>query len=381
MKRSWILSALALITLAGCGDAPPPEGGGTRSILKALRGDTDPAFARVTGPRPLDLPKDHGPHPRHQTEWWYYTGNLAGPAGERFGFQLTFFRTAVAPRPTKRTSAFGATQTWMAHLCITDASAQRFLARERFAREAVELAGASASPFRVWTASWSATSPANALWPMTLRAHDGEDGLDLVLDTAKPLVLQGDRGYSRKGTDPGNASMYLSFTRLRARGHVTLEGRRVAVTGLAWMDHEWSTSALDDGLVGWDWFSLQLDDGRDVMVYGLRREDGSPGPFSAAAVIEADGRRTSIPRDGFSVTTLEEWASPATDVRYPSRWRITIPGADLDLDVQPLISNQELRLAVTYWEGAVVAKDAGGKIRGHGYTELVGYAEQAGRGE
>ena len=377
--RCWPLLIL-IVLLFGCDSRAPVTSPARESILDALGREPDPSFERVTGPRTHRFPQDHGPHEGYQIEWWYFTGNLTDAQGDPFGFQLTFFRTGLVREQPGRDSRWAPRHTWMAHLAITDGAGGHFESRERFAREAVGLAGASGQPFKVWTGSWSASAVGQGVSPMRLLAGDaGEIGLDLEIDASRPFVLQGDEGYSRKGADPGNASHYIACTRMTAAGTLRIGGREVSVTGLAWMDHEWSTSALDPGLVGWDWFAIQLDDGRDLMVYGLRQEDGTPGPFSAAAIVTAEGAVTQLAREAFDLAVLGSWRSPHTDVRYPARWRLRVPGHGIDLDVKPLLADQEHRLAVVYWEGAIEASARDGSLAGRGYAELVGYAESSGR--
>jgi predicted secreted hydrolase len=341
----------------------------------------DPAgFARATAPRPFSFPADHGPHPEFRTEWWYYTGNLETTAGRHFGFQLTFFRTALAPPVAaagETASAWSTRQLYVAHFALTDTAGRRFHAWSRLDREALGLAGASAAPFRVWLGDWSAESEAAAGLPVRLRAAEGHVAIDLMLASEKPVVLQGDRGLSRKGAEPGNASYYYSLSRMSVRGTVRVREEPLAVTGLAWMDREWSTSALGPDLVGWDWLALQLDDGREIMIYRLRRRDGSIDAHSAGSLIAADGAIRPLAVGDVRLESLDHWTSPRSRVRYPSRWRLTVPGAALTLEIVPRLADQELVVGTRYWEGAVrVDGIADGRaIAGRGYVELVGYGE------
>jgi len=391
-RRAGVAIAIALAAAIAVGVfALRPLGNGaasrprvpaaTLAVSDALGSGDVAGFARALGPRPFAFPDDHGPHPEFRTEWWYYTGNLESAAGRHLGFQLTFFRTALAPpdriASAARASAWGASQLYLAHFALTDTAGGRFYASSRLSREALGLAGAQTRPFRVWLEDWSAESEAPGGLPMRLRAADGEVAVDLVLDSAKPVALQGDRGWSPKGPEPGNASYYYSFTRMPARGTVRVGAESLVVTGLAWMDREWSTSALGRDLAGWDWMALQLDDGRDVMVYQLRRRDGSADPHSAGTLIATDGATRPLGRDDVSIEVLDHWTSPVSRVRYPSRWRLIIAKADLRLDVAPRLAGQELIVGTRYWEGAVqVQGSAGGRpISGQGYVELVGYGE------
>jgi predicted secreted hydrolase len=353
----------------------------TIAVGDALGSGDLAGFARALGPRPFSFPDDHGPHPEFRTEWWYYTGNLETAAGRHVGFQLTFFRTALAP-PDRGASVGGASawranQLYLAHFALTDTAGGRFYAASRLSREALGLSGARAQPFRVWLEDWSAESDVAGGFPVRLRAADGDVAIDLVLKSGKPVTLQGDRGWSAKGPEPGNASYYYSFTRMPARGTVRVGGESLDVSGLAWMDREWSTSALHRDLAGWDWLALQLDDGRDVMVYQLRRRDGAPDPHSAGTLIATDGSTRALAREDATLEVLDRWTSPASRVRYPSRWRLTIPTADLAVEITPRLAAQELIVGTRYWEGAVrVQGTAGGRpVSGRGYVELVGYGE------
>jgi predicted secreted hydrolase len=353
----------------------------TIAVGDALGSGDLAGFARALGPRPFSFPDDHGPHPEFRTEWWYYTGNLETAAGRHVGFQLTFFRTALAPPDRGASvggaSAWRASQLYLAHFALTDTAGGRFHAASRLSREALGLSGARARPFRVWLEDWSAESDVAGGFPVRLRAADGDVAIDLVLASGKPVTLQGDRGWSAKGPEPGNASYYYSFTRMPARGTVRVRGESLDVSGLAWMDREWSTSALGRDLAGWDWLALQLDDGRDVMVYQLRRRDGAPDPHSAGTLIAADGSTRPLAREDATLEVLDHWTSPASRVRYPSRWRLTIPTAGLSLEITPRLAAQELIVGTRYWEGAVrVQGTAGGRpVSGRGYVELVGYGE------
>lgn len=382
------------------------------SLVSAAAPADVTGFARAEGPREIMFPADHGPHDDFQTEWWYYTGNLTAETGEHFGFQLTFFRRALVPPAQRagRGSAWGADQVYMAHLALTDVNGGRHYAFERLARGAAGLAGAQAEPFRVWLEGWEVAEvgagsgsagagsgrglkstsdmvkSAEADWgmggPMRLRAaaQDLASGLNLSLDLSlgdlKGPVLQGDRGYSRKGPEPGNASYYVSLTRLATQGTVTVGGKAFAVTGLSWMDHEWSTSALGAEQVGWDWFSIQLDDDTELMVFQLRRADGGVDAFSSGTLIAADGSTRQLGPGDFSIQPTDTWRSPATGAEYPAGWRLSVPIAGLDLTLVPWLADQEMDVSYAYWEGAVKIEGtaSGQAVTGNGYVELTGYA-------
>jgi predicted secreted hydrolase len=368
------LAAAVLATGDRRGDDPVQ---GTLAVAEALGGGDLAGFARAEAPRPFTFPDDHGPHPGFRTEWWYYTGNLQAAGGRHLGFQLTFFRTALAAGTVRRESAWGTSEVYLAHFAVTDTRGGRFQAWSRAGRAALGLAGATGRPFRVWIDDWSVESEGPDGLPMRLRAAESEAAIDLVLTSAKPAVLQGERGLSRKGPEPGNASFYYSLTRMPARGTVRVGGETVAVEGLAWMDREWSTSALGRDLVGWDWFALQLDDGRDLMLYRLRRTDGSADPWSGGTLVDPGGGARPLVRDDAVIQALGTWTSPRSGVRYPSGWRIGVPSADLALTLVPRLEDQELAVGIRYWEGAVAVRGtaAGRPVAGHGYAELVGYGE------
>ncbi len=387
-----LLGACAVLVLIAGGAAalwsgskPPREAsriGATISVTSALGGaEGVSGFARAATPRAFSFPRDHGPHPEFRIEWWYYTGNLRARDGRHVGFQLTFFRIALGPEPVARTSDWGATQVYLAHFAVTDTRGGRFLAFARSSRGALGLAGAQAEPFRVWLEDWVAEGEGRAALPMRLRAAEGEAAIDLTLESAKPVVLQGERGLSRKGPEPGNASYYYSLTRMPVRGTVRLGPKTLAVEGLAWMDREWSTTALGEDLAGWDWFALQLDDGRELMFYQLRRKDGQADPFSAGALVDARGGTRPLGRDDVRLEVLATRRSPRSGVTYPARWRLTQVAQGLVLEVAPRLADQELIVGPRYWEGAVTVRGTEGDraVAGHGYVELVGYGETQGR--
>lgn len=399
-----VAAAVALYVLWPSPPAPGERPATRLSLHEVMAPGGSEGFERATEPRDLSFPTDHGPHPSFQTEWWYFTGNLtAGSStegssteekpttgegirdgvrgtGQRFGYQLTFFRSAL--RPPGEGPADGGASAWrtdqlfMAHFALTDARAGRFHAFERFSRAALELAGARARPFRVWLEDWSATAEGpEGLFPLTLRAQEDGIGLELTLTTTQPIVLQGEAGLSRKGATPGNASYYYSFTRLPTRGRITLAGRELEVEGTSWLDREWSTSALEPGVVGWDWFALQLGDGRDLMFYRLRRTDGTSDPYSGGTLVEADGSNRRLDVDDVELAERRTWRSPLTGAVYPVAWRLSSPLAGVDLEITPLLDAQEHRGTVVYWEGAVdvTGTSRGRDVGGVGYVELTGY--------
>ncbi len=374
-----LLIGLALILLVGAAWlAWPRAQAQTAAHLEGLAVTPQAGFTRASGPRSFSFPLDFGPHADFQTEWWYYTGNLAAPDGRRFGYQLTFFRRAILPagEQAARTSAWAANQVYLAHFTLSDIQGGRFHYFERSDRGAAGLAGATVQPaYQVWLGSWSVSQVGAQTYRLAAQQADIFLSLDLV-DRKGPL-LEGIDGYSQKGVAPGNASYYFSQTSLESTGTVEVGGQTIAVQGSSWMDHEFSTSALAPDQVGWDWFALQLDDGSELMVYTVRKADGSVDPFSQGLLVAADGSTRRLAHDDFTITILSHWQSPHDAANYPAQWRVQVPSAQLDLTVRPRLADQELRVSFTYWEGAVQIDGtrAGKPFGGSGYVELTGYYE------
>jgi predicted secreted hydrolase len=378
MSAMRIMGVLILILAGGSGCAPqtPNDGRGTQagqSVAEALGAEGDAqGYARAFATRRFVFPADHGAHPDFRNEWWYFTGNLATPEGRRFGYQLTLFRIALVPERIPSTSAWRSRQVYMGHFALSDLDRGGFHAFERFARGGGLVAGARNPPLQVWLDHWSVSAEQESGFPLRLQAAQEGVAIDLTLTPHKPPVLNGEAGLSRKSDEPGNASYYYSMTRLHSVGSVTIGGATHPVSGSSWLDREWSTSALAEDQEGWDWFAIQLDDGRDLMLYRLRRKDGSIDPASAGTLVLADGGAVHLDHDDLELQVLEHWTSPDTGVRYPARWRLRVPGQGIELLVEPLLANQELNVTVRYWEGAVQVTGSRG-LSGQGYMELAGY--------
>ncbi len=332
-------------------------------------------FVRADSPRPFTFPEDFGPHPDFQTEWWYYTGNLDSADSRHFGYQLTFFRRALQPsdRRTPRPSDWTADQVYMAHFAITDVSQKEHHSFERLTRGSAGLSGAQAKPFQVWLEDWSVTEQAPNTY--LLKAAQGSLALDLTLVDLKGPILQGQDGFSRKGPDPGNASYYYSLTRLQSSGSVVIDDKQVKVTGTSWMDHEFSTSALNSDQIGWDWFSIQLDNDDELMFFQIRRLDGSIDPFSSGKVIYADGSTYPLQKEDIKITVEDTWRSPRSGILYPAHWKVDLPLENLTLELIPYMNDQEMNVSYIYWEGAVQVRASLNrqKITGNGYVEMTGY--------
>lgn len=344
-----------------------------RAELVELLDAANDAFPRATEPRRFEFPADHGPHPEYRNEWWYVTGNLDDESGRRFGYELTIFRFALTPQLGESASAWRTNQLFIAHLALTDPAGERFVVGEKYSRGALGLAGAEADPFAVWIDDWAIRADASAPEVWQLSADSDDIALELTLTSLKPPVLNGDAGLSQKSSEPGNASYYYSLTRLATEGELRIGNEVFRVRGSSWADREWSSSALGDDQVGWDWFALQFEDGRELMIYQLRRRDGSADPNSAGTLVLVDGTSVHLTNDDLVLRVLATWNSPEGG-SYPSRWQLEVPAHGIRVEVEPVMADQELFTTVRYWEGAVdVIGDNG--TDGRGYVELTGYAE------
>lgn len=326
------------------------------------------------------FPRDHGSHNLYGLEWWYFTGHLSSESGRWFGYELTFFRKTVDNhRVQKSSSRWAIKQLYFAHLALTDVEAQSFHFAEKLSRAGLGKAGADHGQMNVWIDRWSLSPVTPDHQSLSIQASERSFGLDLTLKLKKPPVIHGEEGVSRKGAEVGQASHYYSLTRLGTQGALTLGGEQFDVTGLSWMDHEFGSGELGLDQVGWDWFSLQFDSNVELMVYLLRRKNGSVDPVSSGTLIYPDGRSEHLSFPDIRIKTLNYWASPHTNVRYPAEWELDIPSVDLRVNIKPVLADQELRTSksthVTYWEGAVEVsgqhQDA--PIQGLGYVELTGY--------
>ncbi len=359
--------------------ASRPDDREGNSAIAAFLSDPQPAgYARALTPGGLEFPRDFGSHDDFQTEWWYTTGNLVSPDGRPFGFQFTLFRRALAPpeadQPAAAADSWRTNQVYFAHFTISDIANERFYFFEKFSRGAAGLAGAQGAPFHIWIEDWQVIEQPDGSRRLSARA-DGV-ALDLTLRQTRPPVLHGENGLSVKGEAPGNASYYYSLVQQQTEGRVTIGGEAVAVSGRSWTDHEYSTSALDPGAVGWDWFSLQFEGGGEaLMLFQIRREDGTIQEVSAGSWILPDGSVLSLAREDWQIDVFETWTSPTTGFTYPAGWRLRIPRIGLDLTGTPRMNNQELNVSTTYWEGAVRFTGTldGQPITAEGYIEMTGY--------
>ena len=330
----------------------------------------------VEAPPDLRFPRDFGSHPSYRTEWWYVTGMLRDARGGQTGFELTFFRQGLDPSPPQPwASALRARQALAAHLALGAVGDRAMRFAQRVRRIGGGLAAASAEDLDVFLDDWTMRRRTDGTIVVAAADRDAGIALELALAPSRPLVLEGDRGMSRKGPGPGNASVYVSWTRLAARGRVELDGRQAEVEGTAWLDHEWGSSQLGPGVAGWDWLGVRLADGRDLMLYRLRRADGSADADSAGTLVAPDGSTRLLAASEFTLTPRTWWTSPRTGARYPATLRVAVPCAGIDVEAGPLVPDSELdatRSAGTvYWEGPVALA---GSVAGEGYLEMTGYA-------
>lgn len=327
----------------------------------------------------FEFPRDHFDHPKFQTEWWYYTGNLRARDGHRFGFELTFFRQAgQADHSLLSTVVWRPDQFYLAHFALSDLDGQRFFHQERLNRSGPGLAGANQGDRGYWNGNW------RVRWnpdfrSQHLQAVADDILLELDLQSAKPPVIHGENGTSRKGPQPAEASHYISLTRLASRGVIHWQGQAYQVDGDSWMDHEFFTEPPDNTLRGWDWFAIQLENNQELMLYRLRRDAAIPDEFSSGTFIDESGKPHTLTKGHFVLQNAETWKSPQSHQSYPIGWRLEVPSLALQLTVRTPLKKQELfstdPISPTYWEGAVTydGTERGAPVRGRGYLEMTGY--------
>ncbi|MDJ0807406.1 MAG: lipocalin-like domain-containing protein [Gammaproteobacteria bacterium] len=363
-RLAWLL--LLLLSACDTSDTEPESW----QVAEALGGVDDAGFARATAPRVFHFPRDHGPHPAFRNEWWYLTGHLQTPDGRAYGYQVTLFRIAMQADPIISPSAWRSNQIWMGHAALSDLQAERHVAFERFARQGAGLAGGQSAPLRIWLEDWQLQLDAEARWQ--LRIATEAFNLDLELIAESPIILQGDQGLSQKSDAAGNASYYYSIPRLASQGTLRQAGEAMQVAGLSWLDREWSTSALGPEQAGWDWFSLHLQDGRNLMYYQLRQKDGSIDPLSAGSVSNRAGMQQILNAERIQLTPLAYWESDGK--HYPVEWRMKLRDEPQPWRIKALFTDQEMRLSVRYWEGAIeVREESSKRLLGKGYLEMTGY--------
>ena len=326
------------------------------------------------------FPRDHRVHRPFKTEWWYYNGHLKDPEGNGYGYQVTFFRVGLVPgRLPPKGSRWRLGEVYLAHMAVTDIRNKTFLYQEKAGRGNLGLAGADETKYRVWLETWKVEEEGQQ---QRLIAGDEDLFLDLTVRPTRPPVIHGALGVSQKGAGPGQASHYYSLTRLETKGLIKLKGKEIPVTGISWMDHEFGSNQLAETQVGWDWFSVQLDDGMDLMIYQLRQADGRADPNSSGTLVRPDSRTIHLPWSEIKLRPLSFWKSARSGATYPASWEIDLSSYDLKLSIIPLVADQELMTPrstrVTYWEGAVKVKGThkGRSVEGKGYLEMTGYDQR-----
>jgi predicted secreted hydrolase len=352
-------------------------------VLLAQQGGAEDPWPQAIEPRSWSFPLDHGSHPEYRTEWWYFTGNLEDGSGTPYGYQLTIFRVGLRQQPAIPENPWSVRDLFLGHLAITDPGGVGFRYADRVSRAGPGLAGAATEGLDVWLWDWSARREDGTF---RLQAATGEMALDLSLRPEKPPVIHGPGEVSRKGPRPGQASYYASITALETSGRIRAapDGRWVPIRGVSWFDQEFGSNQLAEDQAGWDWFSLHLSDGRDLMAYLLRREDGSVEPASSGTLVAADGSARHLRLADLQVEVRERWRSERTGARYPSRWRLRTADGEIDLAFAPILADQELvtegSTGVVYWEGAVQGGglSAGQPVTCRGYVEMTGYAGSLG---
>ena len=354
-------------------------------VLLALTGNASAQIEKTSPFRPAqpgyeyEFPRDHFSHDDFRIEWWYYTGNLESEEGNAFGYQVTFFRVGLeGTKKIANPSKWKIGQIYFAHTTVTDIAGEKFHFFERINRKGLNNAGARSDRFLVWNEDWVLTDRGGA---HRLKAIESGTGVDLKLIPVKDMVFHGKEGVSRKGEQAGNASHYFSYTRMQTTGKVFIKGKAYKVSGTSWMDREFSSDQLNPKLTGWDWLSLKLDNNTEIMLYQLRRKDGSVDPFSSGTLIPADSASRHLVKDQFSVEVTDDWTSAVTKITYPAGWVVTLKDSGTRLKIRPDLADQELShlrsISGSYWEGSVSVEGTyeGRPVKGKGYVELVGYGK------
>jgi predicted secreted hydrolase len=324
-----------------------------------------------------EFPRDYRAHREFKTEWWYYNGYLKSQEGKKFGFHVTFFRVGLIPGPIPREgSRWQVRDVMMAHLAVTDIDNKTFLYQEKAGRANLGLAGADTAHYRVWVGNWQVSQEGKG---HQIQAGDGDPSLSLKIIPTGPPLIHGVNGVVKKGNGTGRASHYYSMTRMETKGLLKIKGKEIPVSGVSWMDHEFGSNQLGETQIGWDWFSLQLDNGMDLMIYQLRQEDGRVDPNSSGTLAGSDARALQLSLSDIKLRVLRYWKSSRSGAIYPASWEIHLPNHDLRLELVPLMADQELMTpkstGITYWEGIVKVKGTykGRIVAGEGYVEMTGY--------
>jgi predicted secreted hydrolase len=343
-------------------------------------------FKRALPGRVFSFPQDHFSHPEFKTEWWYYSGHLYSQEKKSYGYQLTFFRTGLTREAKNQKSKWSIKDLYFAHLAITDGSKKKFEYLEKISRGSLGEAGASPykaseKTFRIWIEDWSVEGSGPGMRNHSLKAGNKNFGIELMLTPEKNPVVHGQNGVSQKAEGEGYGSHYYSIPRLKTEGKIFLQNKEIPIQGMSWMDHEFGSSQLREYQVGWDWFSIQLDSRTELMFYQIRQKNGNIDPYSSGTLIFPDGTHGHLTKKEFQIEVLDRWKSQKSGAIYPSKWKIKVPGHQIELNLSPTVKDQELitkeSTRVTYWEGSVKVEGRyqGDPVKGMGYVELTGYAE------
>ncbi|NVN80356.1 lipocalin-like domain-containing protein [Vibrio sp. Scap16] len=363
--------SLSLLSLWGCEKGDPNSAQNMGSILGGNNEQND-QFTPVVKGVDINFPADHQAHPSFRHEWWYLTANLTDENGNELGVQWTQFRFAAAPEDnaeqTKqlKQTAWQSQQIYMAHSAIT--TKDKHYADEKWSRDQAELAGVSASPFRVYLDDWQWNSSTNDLFPATLNANSEQFGYSLTLTSDAPYQKQGEQGYSTKSSDGKVASYYYSQPFIDVSGNVTIDGVTHKVSGKGWIDREWSSQFLLDSQQGWDWFALRLNDETSLVVFQLRNSTTGEASYASARLMQQDGSGIAISQQDITLTAVKQTVIDGRD--YPTEWQVLIPSQQIELTVSALNPKAKMPLSVPYWEGPITIE---GTHYGTGYMELTGY--------
>lgn len=364
-RRAWLSGVLCLIFMASPGISQDKE--------------TPQPFRPALPGYQYQFPRDFYSHDDFRIEWWYYTGHLEDGDGRAFGYQLTFFRVGLEKSGHRdNPSRWDIDHIYFAHMTLSDIENRKFYFFERINRAGLGQAGADSDRLRVWNEDWSLTQSGKT---HHLKAREGGIEFDLQLTPSKKLVFHGQNGVSRKGEAAGNASHYFSYTRMQTQGRVTLQGKTYQVTGQSWMDHEFSSSQLNEEQIGWDWFSVQLDNRTELMLYHIRKQNGAIEKFSSGTWVDSDGVAEHLVLSDYAIQPQGQWTSDNSGAIYPAGWKLEIPKHGIRLTVTPEMAEQELHhlrsISSSYWEGSVKVTGTvkGQPVKGKGYVELVGYTQ------
>ncbi len=351
-------------------------------------------FLQVSPGRAFSFPRDHGAHEEYPIEWWYFTGHLSAEnkdvemASRTFGFELTFFRVGINQEQNTQVTPWHVSSLYLAHAAITDDQNQKFFFEKIRVRPDFRQAGASQERLEVWAKDWRVEQGKEGADDTTIHLEvDAKDtttserfSFSLTLNPRKLPVLQGKDGYSQKGERSGDASYYISFTRLEGKGEVLIGEESIPVTASAWMDHEILSSEPNSGDVGWDWFSIQLENNWECMLYDLKR--GNPlarTEYSSGSCVSPEGEKIALSSSDFVIRHNRTWRSKESGIEYPAGWEVSIPKVGLDVRITPTVPQQELLSQGggerSYWEGRCLVEGRFGSERQEGaaYVELVGY--------